>query len=170
MWCYKFYAVKYTDRNIGEYTHQDHQLQKEKTSVIQETIFYVPPGEKYDKNIFFIPTKASPIPIKGDYLNTKCLRDRQNTSTFLQYKLDKLCDMADANFNCIGHEFAHAASRRIWDDELAKICSYQDLIIHLNPTIWSKWLRSGKNEFGTLIWGYEPNDIKGIGVLDWVFV
>ena len=124
--------------------------------------------KKYDKNIFFLPKKASPNPIKSDYLKTKCLPDRQNVSILLQYKLDELRDKADFDFNCIGHEFAHSASGRIWDDKLAKMCSYWGLINHLNPNICAKWLKSGKNEFGRLFWGFKPDDIKGTGVLDWI--
>ena len=80
----------------------------------------------------------------------------------LKYKLEELCDKADTDINCIRNEFAHATSGRIWDDEFAKMCSYQDSINHLNLKIRAKWLESGKNEFGRLFQGFEPNDIKGI--------
>ena len=132
----KCYAVKYADGDIGEYTHQDiTSYKKKKQAYTKKQYSTYLMGKQYDKNIFFVPTKASSNPIKSDYIRTKCLRDRQNASTLLKYKLDELRDKADANFHCIGHELAHAAIGHIWDKELAKMFSYQDLINHLNPTI-----------------------------------
>lgn len=49
---------------------------------------------------------------------------------------------------------------------MEKILSYHDLIMHLNPKICEKWLKSGENEFGCLFCGLNPNEIKGIRVLD----
>ena len=154
---------------MGEYTQQEITSYKKKKQTYtnkQHSTYLL--EKQYDDNIFFIPTKASPNPIKSDCLQKKCLRDHQNVSTLLKYKLDELRDKADANFHCRGHEFTHAASGRVWDDKVAKMCSYCDLINHLNPAIHTKWLTSGKNEFGQLFCGFKPNDIEGIGVLDWI--
>ena len=123
--------------------------------------------KKYDHNIFFIPTKASPNPVKNNYLKRKCLEDRLKTTFLLQQKLDDLREKADADFG-VGMEFANAASGRVWDDDKAKMCSYKELINHLNPKVQQKWIRSGENEFGRLFRGFQPNDIEGIGVLDWI--
>ena len=58
---------------------------------------------KYDKNIFFVPTKVAPSPIKQDY-------QHQRASYLLKHKINKL------KAKCI--VFAFAASGRIWDDKL----------------------------------------------------
>ena len=47
-------------------------------------------------------------------------------------------------------EFAGAASVKIWDEELNKMCSYRDLITHETAEIRARWLISGENEFGRL--------------------
>ena len=109
----------------------------------------------YDNNIFFIPTKASPNPIKRDYL-------KKQASILLRHKLGELQHQAHST------EFAFAASGRIWDEELNKMASYNDLIKHPNEVIRQRWLTSGENEFGRLFQGFEPNNIEGLNVLNWI--
>ena len=109
--------------------------------------------EKYDKNIFFIPTKAAPNPIKQDY-------QQQRASFLLKHKIDEL--KAKCN------DFAFAASGWVWDDKFNKMASYQDLIHHHNEEMKERWLLSGKNEFGRLFRCFKPNNIDGLGVLDWI--
>ena len=72
---------------------------------------------KYNKNIFFVPTKAAPNPIKCDY-------QRQLTSFLLKHKLNKL--KAKCN------KFAFAVSGRVWNDKLNKMASYRNPINHHN--------------------------------------
>jgi hypothetical protein len=108
----------------------------------------------YDNNIFFIPTKASPNPIKNDYYKKQ--------SILLQHKLKQIQQQAKST------EFAYAASERIWDEELNKMASYNDLIKHPNEVIRQRWLTSGENEFRRLFQGFEPNNINGLDVLNWI--
>jgi hypothetical protein len=108
----------------------------------------------YDHNIFFIPTKASPNPIKRDYF-------KKQASILLRHKLGELQHQAHST------EFAFAASGRIWDEELNKMASYNDLIKHPNEVIRQRWLTSGENEFGRLFQGFKPNNIEGLNVLNW---
>ena len=109
--------------------------------------------DKYDQNVFFIPTKASPNHVKRDFL-------LQQANIVLDHKLDEMKTKAT--------EFACAASGRIWDDELNKMASYRDLIRHKNIEIRNRWLKSGENEFGRLFQGFKPNKIKSIDVLTWI--
>ena len=109
--------------------------------------------DKYDHNIFFIPTKASPNPIKRDY-------KVKQTSILLQHKLNQL--ITDHT------SVAFAASGRIWDEELNKLASYRDLIKHHNQETQQRWLASGENEFGRLFQGFKENNIDGLNVLNWI--
>merc|ERR1711884_457002 len=106
---------------------------------------------KYDKNIFFVPTKATPNPIKQDY-------QRQCASYLLKHKIDKL--KAKCN------EFAFAASGSVWDDKLNKMASYRNLINHYNEEMKYQWITSGENKLGRLFRGFKPNNIEGLDVLD----
>ena len=109
----------------------------------------------YDNNIFYIPTKASPNPMKRDYY-------KKQASILLQHKLAQLQQQANST------ESAFAASGRIWDEELNKMASYRDLIKHHNKEIQERWMISGENEFGRLFQGFKPNNIEGLGVLNWI--
>lgn len=149
----KFYTVKFQDGDIEEYDQSEMKKYKKKKQQYAnptEAGFLV--NNKYDQNIFFIPTKACPNPVKRDYqiqasayLINHCIRELQEV-----------------------RERANAASGRVWDDESNKMVSYRDLINHHNEKIRSKWLKSGENEFGRLFRGFPPNGIEGIGVLDWI--
>ena len=108
---------------------------------------------KYNHNVFFIPTKASPNPVKNDYLP-------HHASIILQHKMDEMTAKSS--------EFACAASGWIWDKELNKMASYQDLIQHQSVKICNCWLTLGENELGRLFCGFKPNNIKGISVLNWI--
>ena len=110
---------------------------------------------KYDRNIFFIPTKASPNPVKSDLI-------KQQSTYMIKQKMAEIRSKLDAK------ELAMAASGRVWDDEMNKMCSYRDLINHANEKIRLKWLTSGENEFGRLFQGFPPNNIKGLDVLEWI--
>lgn len=67
----KFYTVKYTDGNISEYSHQEIiSYKKKKQAYTKKRYSTYLLEKKYDRNIFFIPTKVSPNPIKNDYLKT----------------------------------------------------------------------------------------------------
>ena len=112
------------------------------------------PTGKYDCNIFFIPTKASLNPVKRDFI-------KQQSAYMVKHKLAEIRSKLDAK------ELAMAASERVWDDEMNKMCSYRDLINHANEKIRLKWLTSGENEFGRLFQGFSPNGIKGLDVLEW---
>ena len=67
------YKVKYQDGDIEEYDPEvmrkfkkkRQQYSKPNTSSRKETANYS--SSQYDENIFFIPTKACPNPIKADY-------------------------------------------------------------------------------------------------------
>ena len=48
------------------------------------------------------------------------------------------------------------------------MASYRDLINHHNEEMKDRWLISGENEFGRLFRGFKPNNIDGLGVLDWI--
>ena len=63
---------------------------------------------------------------------------------------------------------AYAAGGGIWDNTLGKRAQYRDMIRHPNPDVRAKWLRSGESEFGRLFQGFEPNDIEGKDVLEWI--
>jgi len=77
-------------------------------------------GNKYDENIFFIPTKACPNPVKTDYC-------RQQAAFMVTQRIDELLAKS--------RSVALSASGRVYDDELDKMCSYRDLINHPNPWI-----------------------------------
>ena len=106
---------------------------------------------KYNKNIFFVPTKVAPNPIKCDY-------QLQRASYLLKHKINEL------KVKC--NEFTFAASGRVWDDKLNKMASYCDLINHHNEEMKNQWITSGKNEFGGLFCGFKSNNIEGLGVLN----
>lgn len=176
----KFYTIKYKDGDIEEYDHSEIKKYKKKKKEYSKQITQQSTGSKtafsatrqYDENIFFIPTKACPNPVKMDY--------RKSQAAFLiQHKYDKLrAEIEKAEMEGLydsklgdklgdGPEFAGAASGRIWDEELNKMCSYRDLITHENAEIRARWLVLGENEFGRLFRGFPPNNIDGIG-LDWI--
>eukprot|EP00536_Pseudo-nitzschia_multiseries_P015749 jgi/Psemu1/43659/gm1.43659_g len=56
----------------------------------------------------------------------------------------------------------------IWDDDLNKWAAYPDLIKHPKAAIQELWLKSGKDKFGRLFQGFQPNNIEGMDVLDWI--
>ena len=61
-----------------------------------------------------------------------------------------------------------AAGGNIWDPTLGKMCAYRDLIKHPESKIRTRWLKAGENEFGRLFDGYQPNEVKGMDVLEWI--
>jgi hypothetical protein len=63
---------------------------------------------------------------------------------------------------------AFAAGGTIWDPQLNKMAHYRDLIKHPDATIRDRWMESGENEFGRLCQGFEPNNIKGMDVIEWI--
>ena len=48
------------------------------------------------------------------------------------------------------------------------MASYRDLINHHNEEMKDRWLISGENKFGRLFCGFKPNNIDGLGVLNWI--
>ena len=117
---------------------------------------------KYDQNIFFIPTKASPNPVKRDY-------NRKNAAYLLakhQLESNKLAEIEERQTLFL----ALAAGGKVYDDTLERLASSRELINHPDPTIRKRWLKLGENEFGRLFWGFPPNGeiANGIGVLDWI--
>ena len=150
----KFYSIKYLDGDEEDFDHNEMTKYKKRRQQYNVSLHqaHLLRG-KYNHNVFFIPTKASPNPVKTDYL-------RHRASIVLQHKIDELTEKAS--------EFACAASGRIWDEELNKMASYRDLIQHQNVAIRTRWLTSGENELGRLFRGFKPNNIEGIGVLNWI--
>ena len=148
------YTIKYRDGDIEEYDAVDMARFKKKKQQ------YTPPrhsaymlADKYDHNIFFIPTKASPNPVKRDY-------KVKQASILLHHKLEELITNQPS--------VAYAASGRIWDEELNKLASYRDLILHYNDNTKQQWLTSGENEFGRLFQGFKQNNVEGLNVLNWI--
>ena len=70
----KYYTIKFVDGDIEEYDQQEMKKYKKKNQAYSQAnsdkrqVFdaYLL-NKKYDKNIFFIPTKACPNPVKLDY-------------------------------------------------------------------------------------------------------
>ena len=148
------YTIKYCDGDIEEYDAVDMARFKKKNQSYAPTKHsaYML-SDSYDHNIFFIPTKASPNPVKRDY-------KVKQASILLKHKLDQLINDHTS--------VAFAASGRIWDEELNKLASYRDLIKHHNNETKQRWLISGENEFGRLFQGFKENNIEGLDVLNWI--
>ena len=153
-----YYMVRFQDGDVEEYDHDEMKRYKKKQQRYSKkqsrpTGNAYMLGNKYDENIFFIPTKACPNPVKTDYC-------RQQAAFMVTQRIDELLAKS--------RSVALSASGRVYDDELDKLCSYRELINHSNPRIRNKWLRAGENEFGRLFQGFKPNNIEGLGVLDWI--
>ena len=56
----------------------------------------------------------------------------------------------------------------MWDATLKKMAHYRDLIKHSDAVIKTRWTTSGENKYGRLFQGFEPNNIKGMDVLEWI--
>ena len=54
----------------------------------------------------------------------------------------------------------------IWDEELKKWMSSEELLQHPNPKTRATWHKSSENEFGNLFQGFE--DTKGMNVCTFV--
>jgi hypothetical protein len=148
------YTIKYRDGEIEEFDAINmarFRKVKQRYAPTKHSAFML--RDKYDHNIFFIPTKASPNPIKRDY-------KLKQTSILLQQKLNQLINDHTS--------VAFAASGRILDEELNKLASYRDLIKHHNKETQQRWLVSGENEFGRLFQGFKENNIEGLNVLNWI--
>ena len=128
----KFYTVKFQDGDIEEYDHNEVKRYKKKVQKYSKPTESAFQTGNYDQNIFFIPTKACPNPVKRDY-------QIQQSAYLIKHRLEQLKEL---------QESANAASGRVWDDELNKMASYRELITHHNEEIRSKWLISGEMNSG----------------------
>ena len=100
--------------------------------------------------MLFIQTKASPNPIKQDYL-------RKNQAHLLNQQHKEY----------VSHRHS-ALAGAVWDEDLKKTASYKDLVKHRNSIIQNRWTRGGENKFGRLFQGFSPNNIDGLDVLEWI--
>ena len=80
---------------------------------------------KYNHNIFFIPTKPLPNPVKQDYL-------RQQAAYMVQNIVNRLRAKNKAVKNPC------ATSGRVWNKELNTMCSYSDFINYETPEIFAQ--------------------------------
>ena len=95
---------------------------------------------KYDENIFLIPTKTCPNPIKFDQQ-----RKRKTEAAFMMaQKFAAMEEKAGEKFPIF---VAIAAGGKIWDDTLKKDASYCEVITHPDPKIRERFATSGENEF-----------------------
>ena len=62
-----FYTIKYQDGEGDEYDHNEIKKYKKPKQWYQHKQYACMLTFKTDNNIFFIPTKASPNPVKRDY-------------------------------------------------------------------------------------------------------
>lgn len=69
---------------------------------------------------------------------------------------------------CEDKHYALAAGGRLWDEYLQKMTSYRDLIHHKDEKISNRWMKGGKNEFGRLFQGLDPNEVEGLDILEWI--
>ena len=84
------------------------------------------PKRHFSNAAFFIPTKASPNPVKKDYLTKH--------RAFLIYQQHKeYCEKAHS-----------ALVGAVWDDELKKLASYKELVNHSNSVIHDRWTKGGE--------------------------
>lgn len=137
----KYYTVKFQDGDVKEYDQNEVKRYKKKVqkySKQKESAFQS--EGKFNQNIFFIPTKVCPNPVKRDY-------QIQQSAYLVRHRLEQLKEL---------QESANAASGRVWDDELNKMASYRELITLHNEKVQSKWLILGGNEFGRLFRGGFP--------------
>lgn len=130
-----------------------HSIEKHNNNIVKMRSPIVICWRRSTTGIFFVLTKAAPNPIKCDY-------QQQRVLFLLRHKLDKI------KIKC--NEFVLAASRCVWDDEFNKMVLYWDLINYHNVEIQDRWVTSGKNKFGQLFSGFKPNNIDGLGVLNWI--
>ena len=106
----------------------------------------------HEHDIFFIPTKDNPNPVRRDY-------NKQHLAFLMKEQHRDYCE---------DKHYALSAGGRVWDDYLQKMASYRQLIQHQNAKISELWLTGGENEFEQLFQGFKPNKVEGLDVLEWI--
>ena len=151
------YEIKYKEGEIDDFTYEEvkkYRKTKQKyRKVLRLNRIDTPRTDTdHQHDIFFIPTKANPNPVRRDY-NAKHL-------AFLMNELHQ--------DYCEDKHYALAAGGRVWDEYLQKMASYRDLIQHKDEEIAARWITGGENEFGRLFQGFDPNEVEGLDVLEWI--
>ena len=112
------YYVKYLQGNREEFTYDEIRkhmkpIQKYTKKKPSREILSSPTHD-FNNSVLYIPKKASPNPVKQDYL-----RKHQANLLHKQHK----------EYVSLRHS---ALAGAVWDEELKKMISYKDFIKHLN--------------------------------------
>ena len=153
----KLYEIKYREGEIDDFTYEELRKYRKTTQKYRKVLklkrIDMPTTDTdHQHDIFFIPTKANPNPVRRDY-NAKHLAFLMQEQ-HLDYCEDK--------------HYALAAGGRVWDEYLQKMASYKDLIQHKDEKIAARWITGGENEFGRLFQGFAQNGVEGLDILEWI--
>ena len=151
------YLIKYRDGDIDDFNYEEvtkyRKVKQKYRKVLKLKQLNHPfTHSDHEHDIFFIPTKANPNPIRHDY-------NKQHLAFLMK---EQHCDY------CEDKHYALSAGGRVRDEYLQKMASHIQLIKHTDTKISERWLTGGENEFGRLFQGFTPNKVEGMNVLEWI--
>ena len=148
------YHVKYLQGDREEFIYDEIRKYRKMTQKYTKNIpcrnILHGPSHDFNNSVLYIPTKASPNPVKQDYL-------RKHLAHLLHQQHNEYVSLR--------HSVLAGA---VWDKDLRKMASYKDLVNHRNSIIQNQWTHGGENKFGCLFQGFSPNGIDGLDVLEWI--
>ena len=146
------YHVKYLQGEREKFTYDEIRIYRETTQqylkdIPSRNILHSPPCD-FNNSVLYIPTKASPNPVKQDYL-----RKHQAHLLYQQHT-----EYVSLRYS--------ALAGAVRDEHLKRIASYKEPVNHHNSIIRNRWTCGGENECGRLFQGFPPNGIDGLDVIE----